>query len=193
MTTSSPARTPSTPAPTACTTPAPSDPSSAPFGPSSRRQIPPVAPVQGRGAQLHRDLARAGRIVGQFALGEAGRVAGPFQEHCAHAVPSLAFLYDPRRPAPSQEIPMAYELPALPYDFGALAPHIDEQTMQHPSRQAPSGLHRQGQRGARRHRVREQVRRGGHPEPLGAARRQAGPPCATTAAAMPTTRCSGRS
>ena len=24
---------------------------------------------------------------------------------------------------------MAYELPALPYDFGALAPHIDEQTM----------------------------------------------------------------
>ena len=24
---------------------------------------------------------------------------------------------------------MAYELPSLPYDFDALAPHIDEQTM----------------------------------------------------------------
>ena len=25
---------------------------------------------------------------------------------------------------------MAYEVPALPYDYGALEPHIDEQTMQ---------------------------------------------------------------
>src|SRR3954462_8265388 len=30
---------------------------------------------------------------------------------------------------PIKERPMAYEVPALPYDYNALEPHIDEQTM----------------------------------------------------------------
>ena len=44
---------------------------------------------------------------------------------------------------------MAHTLPALPYDVAALEPHIDAQTMTDPPRQAPPGLRRQPQQGAR--------------------------------------------
>ena len=88
---------------------------------------------------------------------------------------------------------MAFTLPPLPYDYKALEPHIDEQTMRihhdkhhaayvnnlnaalepHPDLQKKSleELHRQRRRAA-----------GGDPD-----RRSA-----TTAAATPTIRCSGR-
>src|SRR5918992_2067846 len=34
-----------------------------------------------------------------------------------------------QRPRPRREHPMAFEVPPLPYDYAALEPHIDEQTM----------------------------------------------------------------
>ena len=85
---------------------------------------------------------------------------------------------------------MAYSVPPLPYAFDALEPHIDAQTMEihhdkhhqayvtTPTRRsrAPSGPTSRSRSPA---------------EPRLAARRQAGPPSATTAAATTTTRCSG--
>ena len=86
---------------------------------------------------------------------------------------------------------MAYEVPPLPYDYAALEPHIDEQTMK---------LHHDKHHQAyvdKANAALEGTELDGKPveevlaEPLVAARRQAGRRSATTAAATPTTRCSG--
>ena len=88
---------------------------------------------------------------------------------------------------------MAYEVPPLPYDYDALEPHIDEQTMR---------LHHDKHHQAYVDKVNaalEGTEWEGKPieevltEPRRAPRRQAAPPSATTAAATTTTRCSGRS
>ena len=54
---------------------------------------------------------------------------------------------------------MPYELPTLPYDYDALEPTIDEQTMRDPSWEAPSGVRRQPEQGRRRNRVGRQADR----------------------------------
>ena len=89
---------------------------------------------------------------------------------------------------------MAHSVPPLPYDYNALEPHIDEQTMQiHHDKHhaayvnnlnAALEKHPELQKQERRGSVKDiNTRAGGHPRP----------PSATTAAATPTTRCSGRS
>ena len=40
---------------------------------------------------------------------------------------------------------MAFELPALPYDYEALQPYMSKETLEYPPRQAPQGLCRQRQ------------------------------------------------
>ena len=88
---------------------------------------------------------------------------------------------------------MAHTLPALPYDFAALEPHIDAQTMQ-----IHHGKHHQAyvtnlNAALDKHpelHAQEPRRSGegrGQPCPRTSAR-----PCATTAAVTGTTRCSGR-
>src|SRR5690349_11928139 len=42
---------------------------------------------------------------------------------------SLVIERNPKRFESHREVPMAYEVPPLPYDYDALEPHIDEQTM----------------------------------------------------------------
>ena len=70
---------------------------------------------------------------------------------------------------------MAFELPALPYDFDALEPTIDAQDDGDPPRQAPPGVRDEPQRRAGGHRVgRPPDRRGAHEprrDPGGQARR----------------------
>ena len=88
---------------------------------------------------------------------------------------------------------MPFELPALPYDFDALEPHIDAQTMEiHHDKHHEAYVNNlnaalEGTRAGR------QAARG--PDLASSTRcpRRFAPPCATTAAATPTTRCSGRS
>ena len=71
---------------------------------------------------------------------------------------------------------MAFEVPPLPYDYDALEPHIDEQTMHAAPRQAPPGLRRQGQRArVEGTEFADKPHRGDRREPRLAARRQAGP------------------
>ena len=86
---------------------------------------------------------------------------------------------------------MAFEVPALPYAYDALEPHIDEQTMRDPPRQAPRHLRRPTQQRAREHRV-PTIRRGDDQD-LTRCPRTSARPSATTAAATRTTRSSGRS
>ena len=87
---------------------------------------------------------------------------------------------------------MAYEVPALPYDYNALEPHIDEADDAHPSRQAPPGLRGQGECRPRGHRVGRPAGRGRPQEPLHRCPPTSRARSATTPAATPTTRCSGR-
>ena len=88
---------------------------------------------------------------------------------------------------------MAHTLPALPYDFAALEPHIDAQTMQ-----IHHGKHHQAyvtnlnaalDKHPELHD--EEPRRSGEGR-RAACPRTSAPPCATTAAATGTIRCSGR-
>ena len=88
---------------------------------------------------------------------------------------------------------MAFTLPPLPYDYNALEPHIDEQTMR---------IHHDKHHAAYVNNLNAALEP--HPdlqkkslEELlagldSAARRRSARRCATTAAATPTTRCSGR-
>ena len=87
---------------------------------------------------------------------------------------------------------MAYQLPDLAYAFDALEPHIDAQDDGDPPRQAPRRVRDEPQRRARRHGVDGPPDRRGALEPRDPARPTSRRPSATTAAAMPTTRCSGR-
>ena len=88
---------------------------------------------------------------------------------------------------------MAHELPALPYAFDALEPHIDAQTMQ-----IHHGKHHQAYVNNLNAALEKFPELQGKPveeliKDLTRCPRRSGPPCATTAAATPTTRCSGRS
>ena len=86
---------------------------------------------------------------------------------------------------------MAFEVPPLPYDYAALEPHIDEETMQvhhdkhHQAYVDKANAALEGTEWA------DKSDRGGPQEPRRAARRQAEGRSATTAAATTTTRCSG--
>ena len=87
-----------------------------------------------------------------------------------------------------------YTLPPLPYDFGALEPHIDAKTME---------IHHDKHHQAYVTNLNDALK--DHPDHQGktiedliatsgrAARSRSGRPCGTTAAGTPTTRCSGRS
>ena len=89
---------------------------------------------------------------------------------------------------------MAHEVPPLPYDYNALEPHIDEQTMR---------IHHDKHHAAYVTNLNAALEK--HPDLQQksiedllegdqlACRRTSAPRCATTAAATPTTRCSGRS
>ncbi len=102
---------------------------------------------------------------------------------------------------------MAYEVPPLPYDYNALEPHIDEQTMHlHHDKHHQAYVNNANAR-ARGHRVGRQAGRGGAQEPRLAARATSraarpqqrrrplqplavlGVDVARTAAASPTARC----
>ena len=71
-----------------------------------------------------------------------------------------------------KESDMSYEVPDLPYDYSALEPHIDEQTMESTTTSITRVRH-QRQRGARGHRVGRQARGGGAEEPRQGPRGQA--------------------
>ena len=60
---------------------------------------------------------------------------------------------------------MPYSVPPLPYDYAALEPHIDEQTMQIHHDKHHQAYVDQRQRRARGHRVGRQADRGRHPRP----------------------------
>src|SRR3569832_223126 len=88
---------------------------------------------------------------------------------------------------------MPHSLPPLPYDYNALEPHIDEQTMR---------IHHDKHHAAYVNNLNAALEK--HPELQNksiedlsrastACPRTSGPRCATTAAATSTTRCSGRS
>ena len=93
-----------------------------------------------------------------------------------------------------KESSMAHAVPPLPYDYNALEPHIDEQTMQ---------IHHDKHHAAYVNNLNAALEK--HPElqqksiedllagHQHACPRTSAPRCATTAAATPTTRCSGRS
>ena len=89
---------------------------------------------------------------------------------------------------------MAYELPPLPYDYAALEPHIDAKTME-----IHHDKHHQAYVNNLNGALEEHPDLGKHDredlsaEPQQRSRGRSAPPCATTAAATPTTRCSGRS
>ena len=86
---------------------------------------------------------------------------------------------------------MAFKLPALPYAYDALEPHIDAQDDGDPPRQAPPGLRRQREQGPRRHAAgRSKPSRRCWPTSR-CCRRTSARPSATTAAATRTTPCSG--
>ncbi len=88
---------------------------------------------------------------------------------------------------------MAHELPPLPYDYNALEPHIDEQTMQIHHDKHHAAYVNNLNAALEKH---PQLQQKGIDDLLqGSTRspRTSGPRSATTAAAMPTTRCSGRS
>ena len=68
---------------------------------------------------------------------------------------------------------MAYTVPPLPYDYDALEPHIDAQTMQIHHDKHHQAYVDKLERGARGHRVGRQADRGGAQQPRRAARRQA--------------------
>ena len=87
---------------------------------------------------------------------------------------------------------MAYEVPPLPYDYDALEPHIDEATMKvHHDKHHQAYVDKANA-------ALEGTDFDGKPieevlaEPRLAARPTSRAPCATTAAATTTTRCSGR-
>ena len=70
---------------------------------------------------------------------------------------------------------MAYEVPPLPYDYDALEPHIDEQTMRLHHDKHHQAYVDKANAALAGHRFRRQAGRGGAAEPLVAAVRQAGP------------------
>ena len=78
---------------------------------------------------------------------------------------------------------MAYEVPPLPYDYDALEPHIDEQTMQLHHDKHHQAYVDKANGALAGHRLRRQADRGGHREPRLGARGQARRRSATTAAA----------
>ena len=89
---------------------------------------------------------------------------------------------------------MAFTLPDLPYAYDALEPHIDAKTMEihhakhHQAYVTNANNALAGTRVGRQSSVEEVLQ-----SLSSLPGRQAGPPCATTRAATPTTRCSGRS
>ena len=88
---------------------------------------------------------------------------------------------------------MPYELPPLPYDYDALEPTIDEQTMR-----IHHGKHHQAyvdnlNKAVDRHRVGRQADRAAARRLLDASPKTSRRPSATTAADTRTTHCSGRS
>ena len=86
---------------------------------------------------------------------------------------------------------MAYEVPALPYDYAALEPHIDEQTMRlHHDKHHQAYVDKANAAVAGTEHER-QARRGGPAQPLLACPPTSRRCSATTAAATPTTRSSG--
>ena len=86
-----------------------------------------------------------------------------------------------------------YTLPPLPYDYGALEPHIDAKTMEiHHTK------HHQAYITNLNNALKDHPQLQGKPieeliANLDAVPERSGRPCATTAAATPTTRSSGRS
>ena len=86
---------------------------------------------------------------------------------------------------------MAYEVPPLPYDYGALEPHIDEATMRVHHDKHHQAYVDKVERRPRGHRPCRQADRRRGQGPLSGARRQAHRRSATTAAATTTTRSSG--
>ena len=88
---------------------------------------------------------------------------------------------------------MAFTLPPLPYDYTALEPHIDEQTMRiHHDKHHATYVTNLNAALEPHRRPAEEVGRGADREHRRAARRRSGRRCGTTAAATSTTRCSGR-
>src|SRR5271154_541158 len=51
------------------------------------------------------------------------------RRHRSYSWPETFLPGHPTEPQPQRRSPVAYELPALPYDYAALEPHIDEATM----------------------------------------------------------------
>ena len=87
---------------------------------------------------------------------------------------------------------MAYEVPDLPYDYNALEPHIDEQTMQiHHDKHHQAYVDKANAALEGTEWADKDVERG--PDRIWAASATRRPPSATTPAATPTTPSSGRS
>ena len=87
---------------------------------------------------------------------------------------------------------MAFSVPDLPYDYAALEPHIDEQTMRIHHDKHHKAYVDNANAALAGTSAREHAGRGDRREPLAGARGQAQPPCATTPAATSTTASSGR-
>ena len=88
---------------------------------------------------------------------------------------------------------MAFEVPPLPYDYGALEPHIDEQTMRLHHDKHHQAYVDNANKALEGTELRRQPGRARAGEPGDPPRGQAGAGPATTPAATPTTRSSGRS